>query len=331
LAPACFVANTVDQLAARSKTRRGRRATSLVMTLDIDGALARDVHKYSSSRLLRREDGPRFDASDGALPPEASRSLPMSEPSAGQVSAPAPDAEAGLPGISEGARQVSMRSRAIEPQYNRCIALRERHGLTSLGIMTNQVYYDDPRRLAILLARYKFVAKMLSGRRNVAEVGCGDAFGTRIVMQETGRVVGYDIDRIFVEDIRERQYDRWPVEAHVHDIVLAPLPDRYDGIYSLDVIEHIRRANEHAYLSNLRGSLTANGVLIIGTPSLESQAYASPSSKTGHVNCKTGEELRRLLQQYFENVFVFSMNDEVVHTGFYPMAHYLLALCCASK
>jgi hypothetical protein len=24
---------------------------------------------------------------------------------------------------------------------------------------------------------------------------------------------------------------------------------------------------------------------------------------------------------------VFSMNDEVVHTGFYPMAHYLLAVC----
>jgi hypothetical protein len=25
---------------------------------------------------------------------------------------------------------------------------------------------------------------------------------------------------------------------------------------------------------------------------------------------------------------MFSMNDEVVHTGFHPMAHYLFALCC---
>jgi len=25
---------------------------------------------------------------------------------------------------------------------------------------------------------------------------------------------------------------------------------------------------------------------------------------------------------------VFSMNDEVVHTGFHPMAHYLMALAC---
>jgi hypothetical protein len=25
---------------------------------------------------------------------------------------------------------------------------------------------------------------------------------------------------------------------------------------------------------------------------------------------------------------VFSMNDEVIHTGYYPMAHYLMALAC---
>jgi hypothetical protein len=25
------------------------------------------------------------------------------------------------------------------------------------------------------------------------------------------------------------------------------------------------------------------------------------------------------------------MNDEVVHTGFYPMAHYLIAVCCGKK
>jgi hypothetical protein len=37
------------------------------------------------------------------------------------------------------------------------------------------------------------------------------------------------------------------------------------------------------------------------------------------------------MQQFFHNVFVFSMNDEVVHTGYSPMAHYLLALGCGVK
>ena len=92
-----------------------------------------------------------------------------------------------------------------EPQYNRCLEIRAAEGLTSLGLMTNQVWDDDPRRLAFLLARYKFVAKMLSGKRSVGEVGCGDAFGTRVVLQEVDKVVAYDFDPVFIEDIRQRR------------------------------------------------------------------------------------------------------------------------------
>jgi len=102
-------------------------------------------------------------------------------------------------------------------------------------------------------------------------------------MQSTEKVVTYDFDPLFVEDIRRRRSERWPIEAHFHDILEAPLPNKHDGIYSLDVIEHIPRTAEHLYLNNLRDSLADDGVLIIGSPSLESQTYASPPSKEGHV------------------------------------------------
>ena len=214
-----------------------------------------------------------------------------------------------------------------EPQYNRCLELRDTIGLASLGLMTNQVWYDDPRRLTFLLARYKFVAKMLAGCRNVGEVGCGDAFGSRVVLQAVPDVTVYDFDSLFIEDVRARRDKKWPLKAEVHDIVAAPLPRKHEALFSLDVIEHIARENEHAYVAHLCESLTENGLLMIGTPSLESQAYASPTSKAGHINCKTGNELKALLGNYFEHVFMFSMNDEVVHTGFSQMAHYLFALC----
>ena len=218
-----------------------------------------------------------------------------------------------------------------EPQYNRCLELRDTIGLASLGLMTNQVWYDDPRRLTFLLARYKFVAKMLAGCRNVGEVGCGDAFGSRVVLQAVPDVTVYDFDSLFIEDIRARRDEKWPLKAEVHDIVAGPLPRKHEALFSLDVIEHIVRENEHAYVAHLCESLTENGLLMIGTPSLESQAYASPPSKAGHVNCKTGNELKALLGNYFEHVFMFSMNDEVVHTGFSQMAHYLFALCAGPK
>ena len=66
--------------------------------------------------------------------------------------------------------------------------------------------------------------------------------------------------------------------------------------------------------------------MIVGMPSLESQTYASAASRAGHVNCKTGPDLKAVMQRYFHSVFLFSMNDEVVHTGYHKMAHYLIAV-----
>ena len=244
-------------------------------------------------------------------------------------------AEGRRPGEGQTASGVADNQLSLEqtrePQYNRCVELKNTIGLASLGLMTNQVWYDDPRRLTFLLARYKFVAKMLSGRHNAGEVGCGDAFGTRIVQQEVPNVTAYDFDPIFIADIRERQDERWPLKAEVHDIVKKPLPRRHDALFSLDVLEHIAPNEEDVFLANLCASLTTDGLLMIGTPSLESQDYASPLSKAGHINCKSGIELKALLEKYFGNVFMFSMNDEVVHTGFSRMAHYLFALCVEPK
>jgi SAM-dependent methyltransferase len=268
-------------------------ASSLVMRLSIDAAKVASIYTYSRFQLERKK---------------LARGLARARTA-----------------------DKSAIEQTREVQYNRCIELKNTIGLTSLGLMTNQVWYDDPRRLTFLLARYKFVAKMLSGRYDVGEVGCGDAFGTRVVLQEVPDVTVYDFDPVFIEDIRARQDERWPLKAEVHDIVEAPLPRQHEGLFSLDVLEHIAVEDEHAYLANLRGSLTPDGVLIIGTPSVESQNYASPLSKAGHVNCKSGQELKVLLDRYFTRVFLFSMNDEVVHTGFYPMAHYLFAICTGSK
>jgi 2-polyprenyl-3-methyl-5-hydroxy-6-metoxy-1,4-benzoquinol methylase len=109
------------------------------------------------------------------------------------------------------------------------------------------------------------------------------------------------------------------------------VPGKYDAVYALDVLEHIEPTREHEFLRNMVTALTDHGVAIIGMPSLESQGHASPQSKAGHVNCKSGEQLKRTLERHFHNIFIFSMNDEVIHTGFFPMAQYLLAVACEQK
>ena len=222
-----------------------------------------------------------------------------------------------------------MNSLTKESQYNDILDIAASSGISSLGLMTNQVWKDDPRRLAIILSRYKFVSKILSGKKNAVEIGCADAFGTRIVQQEVNNISVLDFDPIFIKDVQRRKDKSWPLTEMVHDILEGPIPGApYEASYSLDVLEHISKKDEDSFLKNIVLSLSNNGVLIIGTPSITSQDYASKQSKAGHINCKSAEELKSLLEKYFKNVFIFSMNDEVVHTGFYPMAHYYFALCC---
>ena len=216
-----------------------------------------------------------------------------------------------------------------EKQYQFLLA-REKN-LSNLGLMSSQVWQDDPRRLLFVLARYKFVAKMFSGMNKVLEVGCADAFGTRVVRQEVPNVVATDFDPVFIERNQGQADPKWNVTFKVHDMFEGPLAEDFDGVYAVDVIEHIPVEQELQFVGNMAKSLNAQGVCLIGTPSSESQKYASPPSVDGHVNCKTGPGLRELMTHFFHNVFIFSMNDEVVHTGFSPLAHYRWALCAHRK
>lgn len=218
-----------------------------------------------------------------------------------------------------------------EPQYNILFDVVKKHGVSKLGLMVNESWNQDPKRTLFTLARYKFVAKMLSGSGNVLEVGCADAFGTRLVQQTVKTLTAVDFDPVFIEDVESRKDPAWPLKCFQHDLLQGPVTGKFNAIYSLDVLEHIDPRNEDKFITNMLESLDSRGIMIFGMPSLESQTHASPQSKAGHVNCKSGDELKLSLQQYFDNVFIFSMNDETIHTGFYPMAHYLLALCCGVK
>ena len=75
----------------------------------------------------------------------------------------------------------------------------------------------DPKHLAFVLSRYKFVAKMLEGRSSVLEVG-GDAFGASIVAQSVGKLSVVDWEERFIEDDRKRLSFADNIDFIQHDI-----------------------------------------------------------------------------------------------------------------
>lgn len=196
-----------------------------------------------------------------------------------------------------------------------------------LGPAASHSVRSDPKHLCFVLARYKFCAKMLAGKRRVLEVGCGDGFGLPIVSQSVESVVAVDGEPRLIADNQARLSSTFPnVTFKTWNVIAEPYPERFDACYLLDVLEHVHPADEPRFLSNLCASLLPDGVAVIGVPNLAASQYASPESTACHVNLKDHKSLRATLEKHFRNVFLFSMNDEVLHTGFYPMAHYLMAL-----
>ncbi len=177
-----------------------------------------------------------------------------------------------------------------------------------------------------MLGRYKFVAKMLQGRDRVMEVGPGDGFGLPLVASAVKHLYAVDWDRRLLEGNARRLAHLTNVTYVMADLNTQSPPLQADAAYWVDVLEHVAADAEATIIENIVRCLPDDGVLITGTPNKTASQYASPESEVLHINLKTMDDLRGLMQRYFRNVFMFGMNDEVLHTGFAPLCHYIWSL-----
>ena len=100
----------------------------------------------------------------------------------------------------------------------------------------------------------------------------------------------------------------------------------FDVVTSLDVIEHIPKEDEDRFMAEITNHLSDTGFCIVGTPNTHASPYASEGSQIGHINLYDAPRLKQLMLKHFNSAFIFSMNDEVVHTGFHNLAHYIFCI-----
>jgi 2-polyprenyl-3-methyl-5-hydroxy-6-metoxy-1,4-benzoquinol methylase len=196
----------------------------------------------------------------------------------------------------------------------------------ALGRYLAYWFERTPRRALYYSSYYKFAAKMIGRNKRVLDVGCSEGLGTWLLAAECGFARGIDPDEEAI-GVAKGNWPEQKVEFLCADFLKSP-PGQWDGVVSFDVIEHILPENASRFLENTAANLTPHGVAVVGTPNLSGQVYASEVAKAGHINVYSAERLEAELHRYFTHVFMFGANDEVVHTGFAPMAHYLIAVGC---
>ena len=199
-----------------------------------------------------------------------------------------------------------------------------------LGQINSHSLWKDPKHLGFTLSRYKFAAKMLHDRKMIVDIGCGEGIGCLMLKAETkAKIIGVDLDSEQISYANENIKPLGGVDFICQDLVNEKIGiDGVDGLVSIDVLEHIHHDEEEKFLTNTLSCLTENAVAVFGTPTIYSQEHMAKRSQIGHINLFDEERLKNTLLKYFSYVFVFSMNDEMVHTGFPKMAHYFMALCC---
>jgi 2-polyprenyl-3-methyl-5-hydroxy-6-metoxy-1,4-benzoquinol methylase len=198
-----------------------------------------------------------------------------------------------------------------------------------LGRYNSFLTHRTPRRMLYSLSYYKFAAKMIGTDKRVLDIGCNEGLGSWVIAKECGFCKGIDFDSKAIESAK-KNFCHTSIDFESIDFFNMPTSSWHAAI-SFDVIEHIFPEHALEFIGKMASCLTEDGVAVVGTPSEISQKFASPITKKGHVNIYSHERLYREFAAFFEHVFLFSANDEIVHTGYLPLAHTYIVLCCKPK
>ncbi|QVL55942.1 MAG: methyltransferase domain-containing protein [Simkaniaceae bacterium] len=200
----------------------------------------------------------------------------------------------------------------------------------NLGRYASFWFHKTPRRVLHCMSYYKFASKLIGKGKRVLDVGCNEGLGTFLVGKECGFAKGVDFDEDAIIQA-QKNFNEPFVEFEAGDFLKIKDTGNWDAVINFDVIEHILPEHAHDFIEGIAKELTPEGLCVIGTPSKISQDFASEVSKKGHINIYSHERLEAEMREHFEFVFMFAANDEVVHTGYLPLAHYFITVGCKKK
>lgn len=186
---------------------------------------------------------------------------------------------------------------------------------------------ERPFDFFLMQARYKFSARMLTAKKRILDIGCGEGWGTSLLKNicQKSEVTALDKDSNCISFFKEYTFfDIRILESDFFDFTEDTL---FDGCVCLDVIEHLPPETVPVFLDKISSHLTDDGQLILGTPSAHSAVFASQSRVQAHLKEYTPDELTKMLRKPFKTVNLFSMSDECVNTSFLDLAWYLMAVC----
>ena len=159
------------------------------------------------------------------------------------------------------------------------------------------------------LARFNFFTKQLSGGK-VLDYGCGAGEGTCFLSESPSYdVFGLDLSIEAVKYAKQTCVNNSP-EFICGDILSPGLSkESFDGIISVEVIEHIAEAD--SYLKNISLLLKPEGICMLTTPNSLISSPKASSLWPDHVKEYQPSELIELCSRHFGQVKLYGQSIPV--------------------
>ena len=193
-----------------------------------------------------------------------------------------------------------------------------------------KILAKNPLMATVKLARYKFVSKMLDKNDYVVDVGCGGGLSTFYYSNFCRKAVGIDNDARRIKEWKEFKNKKLDF-VNLNALDISKLNFDVNCIINVDFIEHITKKEGIIFIKNCKKFLQnqknrRNKMLIIGTPS-----YYSKNIELNItyyiINMNTNlMSYMKYAPKLFKG-FKFTMNDELVHTGFDKLGWFFFLIC----
>jgi 2-polyprenyl-3-methyl-5-hydroxy-6-metoxy-1,4-benzoquinol methylase len=191
----------------------------------------------------------------------------------------------------------------VEPEY---VQRDQPPGVPPLPLTGERTLPDVPeenywyRRHLVV---YEWIAARVGGRR-VADLACGEGYGSAVLASAAASVVGVDANPEAHEHARLR-YVR-PNLRFERDLVES-FAEPCDAVVFLQTIEHVQDAD--AILEHFKSMLEPGGIAYVSTPNLLTLAPpgAEKSDNPWHVREYRAAEFRRLCEAHFDRVELFGL------------------------
>ncbi len=151
--------------------------------------------------------------------------------------------------------------------------------------------------------RYAFARSLCLGKR-VLDAACGEGYGSNLLAQVAGQVVGVDLSSQAISHARQRYGTQANLRFEEADATQLPaLGDKFDVIVSFETLEHLHAQDE--LLAGFASILADDGILLISSPDKHSYSDVAGHQNEFHVRELYRPELEALLARHFPHVRLY--------------------------